>query len=550
MTETVVVIQPSAPTIIRTPGDSSAALASHAALSQAHGISAFFSGVVNAINAAAARIALGINGLASDINAATLKTTPVDADEMPIADSESSFSIKKLTFYHLKTTLSNLFLLAGGKVGGQVLIGGTGIADKLTIKGTSGNGTPTATAVEFAVGNNGALTALSIDHSGVLTLQGDATTDLPTYGSELLTSAGWIVNAGWTESLDDVFTHSSGTATLTHSATIANATTYQIEWTMTARTTGSITVSVGGQLFSTITSSGSFGPTTTSTAAFTITPTTDFNGTVSLVSLKSVAAVSRPSRNVKSSTGTVVIEERGNSITGLTAFGVSAGRSNTTGVSNSNFGLSTGRYNTTGGYNSNFGVNAGYSNTTGGYNSNFGVNAGYSNTTGGSNVYLGYNAGRYHADGTTSLTNPENSIYLGYGARGKDNNDVNSIVIAYNGIGLGANTTVLGNNSTTLTRLYGDIGIGTDTASAACHVVKTSEQLRLGYNLTNYSALSVNSGGVLSIATSSNRIALGSSRTPASSSATGTAGEMCWDANYIYVCTASNTWKRAAIAAW
>ena len=39
-------------------------------------------------------------------------------------------------------------------------------------------------------------------------------------------------------------------------------------------------------------------------------------------------------------------------------------------------------------------------------------------------------------------------------------------------------------------------------------------------------------------------------RTPASASATGATGEICWDANYIYVCTATNTWKRTAIATW
>lgn len=38
--------------------------------------------------------------------------------------------------------------------------------------------------------------------------------------------------------------------------------------------------------------------------------------------------------------------------------------------------------------------------------------------------------------------------------------------------------------------------------------------------------------------------------TPASASATGTAGEVAWDANYIYVCTATNTWKRVAISTW
>jgi hypothetical protein len=37
---------------------------------------------------------------------------------------------------------------------------------------------------------------------------------------------------------------------------------------------------------------------------------------------------------------------------------------------------------------------------------------------------------------------------------------------------------------------------------------------------------------------------------PASASATGTLGEIRIDANYIYICTATNTWKRVAIATW
>lgn len=29
--------------------------------------------------------------------------------------------------------------------------------------------------------------------------------------------------------------------------------------------------------------------------------------------------------------------------------------------------------------------------------------------------------------------------------------------------------------------------------------------------------------------------------------ATGTAGQISYDANYVYICTATNTWKRAAL---
>jgi len=37
---------------------------------------------------------------------------------------------------------------------------------------------------------------------------------------------------------------------------------------------------------------------------------------------------------------------------------------------------------------------------------------------------------------------------------------------------------------------------------------------------------------------------------PATASATGTAGDIRYDADYIYVCTATDTWKRAALATW
>jgi len=37
---------------------------------------------------------------------------------------------------------------------------------------------------------------------------------------------------------------------------------------------------------------------------------------------------------------------------------------------------------------------------------------------------------------------------------------------------------------------------------------------------------------------------------PATATATGFAGQVEWDASHIYVCTATNTWVRAAVATW
>lgn len=45
-------------------------------------------------------------------------------------------------------------------------------------------------------------------------------------------------------------------------------------------------------------------------------------------------------------------------------------------------------------------------------------------------------------------------------------------------------------------------------------------------------------------------IRLRTAKTPVSSTATGTAGQVCWDANFVYICVATNTWKRAALSSW
>ena len=112
-------------------------------------------------------------------------------------------------------------------------------------------------------------------------------TSQTTLGTELLTTAGWTVPGGWTESPDDVFTHSSGTNALTHSATIVTTALYRISWTITGRTTGSVTISVGGQTYAGITASGTWDvPAVTATTVFTITPTTGFDGAISATSLK------------------------------------------------------------------------------------------------------------------------------------------------------------------------------------------------------------------------------------------------------------------------
>lgn len=140
------------------------------------------------------------------------------------------------------------------------------------------------------------------------------------------------------------------------------------------------------------------------------------------------------------------------------------------------------------------GANALISNTTGGYNVAIGALAGYTgtpanaNTTGSTNVWIGYGSG----PGTPSqLTN---SIAIGNGA----------LVSAINSVQLGSNT---------LPNMI----------------------LQLGDASTFKASLS----GVII-----------ASAAPATASSTGDKGTITWDSSYIYVCVATNTWKRVAITTW
>jgi hypothetical protein len=45
-------------------------------------------------------------------------------------------------------------------------------------------------------------------------------------------------------------------------------------------------------------------------------------------------------------------------------------------------------------------------------------------------------------------------------------------------------------------------------------------------------------------------LAIETTKTPASAIATGVKGDIVWDESYIYVCTATNTWKRTALTTW
>jgi len=169
----------------------------------------------------------------------------------------------------------------------------------------------------------------------------------------------------------------------------------------------------------------------------------------------------------------------GGAITTNTRVGVSALANNTTGSDNTANGASALFSNTTGSNNTANGYFALRQNTTGGSNTANGSSALRSNTTGSGNTAVGGNAGRSISDGVTANTITNNSVFLGANTRALADNQTNQIVIGHTAIGLGSNTTVLGNTSTTHGRWYGSLLLGTITNAASS--ILTMESTTQGF---------------------------------------------------------------------
>ena len=143
-----------------------------------------------------------------------------------------------------------------------------------------------------------------------------------------------------------------------------------------------------------------------------------------------------------------------------TALGASALPANTSGTGNTAVGQAALYTNSTGVSNTAVGLGVLQANTTGNTNTAIGRAALNGNITGASNVALG-------AYAASSATTINNSIIIGYNTQAQNaSGDTNEIVIGYASTGLGSNTTNIGNSSTTLTNVYGNMTI-TGTLSPA-----------------------------------------------------------------------------------
>jgi hypothetical protein len=142
-------------------------------------------------------------------------------------------------------------------------------------------------------------------------------------------------------------------------------------------------------------------------------------------------------------------------------------------------------------------------NVSGNYNIALGEQALRNITTGSSNIALGTSAARLNSvsGGITSLSS---SIVIGVNAKPSASGDINEIIIGDSAIGLGSNTTVIGNTNTTRACVFGQLTAGGftgslfGTASNATQAVSASYLNTLNQDLIFNGNLALN--GTASIA--------------------------------------------------
>jgi hypothetical protein len=195
-----------------------------------------------------------------------------------------------------------------------------------------------------------------------------------------------------------------------------------------------------------------------------------------------------------------------------TFVGYQSGKANTTGYNNTFGGLQTGAANTTGFGNSGWGLQSLQVLTTGTFNSGFGIHALLALQTGTTNTAIGGGAMQSLVSGSG---NTAIGMYAGRDITGSGN------VFVGNRAGQGPtainNRLYIANNETT-TLIYGEF----DNQKVVIDGTVTADQ----YILSDLNTA------------------------PASATAAGVKGEIRVTAGFIYVCTATNTWVRAALSTW
>lgn len=164
--------------------------------------------------------------------------------------------------------------------------------------------------------------------------------------------------------------------------------------------------------------------------------------------------------------------------------------------------------------------------------------------------------------GATSVTDGQYSLFLG-AASGRSALNI----LEDKGADASTFNRVLTFSNNAYSQSYGSVLISSDTVrytsgnnmSLSLGTNSGDIKFDVGTNATMRAATIQGTTGNVGIGTTaptevfdvnSNNIRVRTANTPASAGATCDQGEIAWDTSFIYVCVATNTWKRSAIATW
>lgn len=245
------------------------------------------------------------------------------------------------------------------------------------------------------------------------------------------------------------------------------------------------------------------------------------------VATSSLSANTTGSKNTALGISALMVQD---GVDNNTAVGYETGKDNLSGTQITFVGNQAGRLNTTGSRNTYIGNQAGYSNLTGQNNTGVGHASLYSGT-GSFNTALGYQ----------SLNNTTGSNNVGVGTNALFNmvSGNHSVAVGYSaGLSMTSgnfNTFIgytAGSNASQLTSAQNSMALGN-----ASYTTK-SNQIVLGNTL------------ITEVLTSGQYNVRALHTAPLSAVDTGTTGEVRYTDDYIYICIATNTWKRAALVSW
>jgi lysophospholipase L1-like esterase len=267
---------------------------------------------------------------------------------------------------------------------------------------------------------------------------GTLSSDLAPLGAELTSSSGWT-STGWTGSYSAGFLHTTGnTNALSYPVAITAGLPYMVAFTVSSGSVGTVTASLGGaSIVNTTDNQTAFygpqyvviaGPYANTTAGLILTPTTDFNGTISAISVKQITSAvanavwsdstmsdSFELRTPLANMADIFMGYKSGLYTTQAQQDVAIGywsmQNNTTGGYDACVGALCLQHNQTGANNACIGQGCLSFNTLGSYNACVGTGCLQQNIDGSNNVGAGFRAGYYvqHGGSNTSIGNAANS---------------------------------------------------------------------------------------------------------------------------------------------